>query len=331
MRSLAWDHGCLAVQTLGAMLGPVTFVLADGRQCNPLFIAPWTFDPKRAELPGVLRQLRGEWPCAPFGSDAARNLSPGWEPQGETFPGGEIAHGPSSNEDWLWIDAPEGSLALQLDYPESHPVRSVRRRITPDPHAPAIDFEFTILVRRACRLPIGLHPTFRVPAAAGGLKLAPKGYDHVRSYPGAAESGVGLFPPDKTFARLDEAPRRTGGTIDAGALPFDGAFEDLLQLVNAQGAVTLHYLHEGFRAELTWDAEHFPSLLLWFSNRGRQYYPWSGRNLALGVEPVCSAFDLGPAISSGPNPIAAAGTSTSRSFSPNAPFITRYRIAVSPA
>ena len=152
----------------------------------------------------------------------------------------------------------------------------------------------------------------------------------VRTYPGAAEPGVGLFPPDRTFARLEEAPRLTGGTIDASVLPFDGAFEDLLQLINVQGAMSLHYVQEGFRAELTWNAEHFPSLLLWLSNRGRQYYPWSGRNLALGVEPVCSAFDLGPAIASGPNPIAASGTPTSRLFSPDAPFTTHYRIAVSP-
>ena len=331
MRALAWEHGCLAVQTLGAMLGPVTFLLPDGRQCDPLFIAPWTFEAKSAELPGVLRQLRGEWPCAPFGSDATRNLSPGWEPQGETFPGGDIPHGPTSNEDWRWVEAPEGTLALALDYPESHPVRSVERRVTPDPKAAAIDFEFTIHVRRPCRLPIGLHPTFRMPRTPGALKLAPKGYDHVRTYPGVAEAGVGLFPPDTNFARLDAAPRLGGGTIDASALPFDGAFEDLLQLINAQGAIALHYVEEGFRAELTWNAEHFPSLLLWLSNRGRQAYPWSGRNLALGVEPICSAFDLGPAIASGPNPIAAAGTPTSRPFTPDAPFTTKYRIAVSAA
>ena len=35
------------------------------------------------------------------------------------------------------------------------------------------------------------------------------------------------------------------------------------------------------------------------SNRGRQYDPWNGRNLCLGVEPVVAAFDLGVAAGAG--------------------------------
>jgi len=148
MRALAWDHGCLAAQRLGAMVGPVTFILPDGRACNPLFMAPWTFDPRRAELPGVLRRLRGEWPCVPFGADAERALSPGWSARGPTFAGADVPHGPSSNEDWRWIEAPEGSLALQLDYPADHPVEFLTRRLTPDPSAAAVDFELSVAVRR---------------------------------------------------------------------------------------------------------------------------------------------------------------------------------------
>ena len=43
--------------------------------------------------------------------------------------------------------------------------------MTPDPSAPAIDIEFNIVVRRACRLPIGLHPVFRLPAQTGAARL----------------------------------------------------------------------------------------------------------------------------------------------------------------
>lgn len=329
-RALAWDHGCLAVQTLAAMIGPATFVLDDGRQCNPLHIAPWARDPGSVELPGVLRKLRGEWPCVPFGSDAKRELSQGWTARGETFAGADTPHGPSSNEVWRWADAPDGSLALRLDYPEAHPVRSVTRRVTPDPNAAAIDFELAISVRRECLLPIGLHPVFRVPSQAGMLVLSPARYDHGRTYPGTLEPGAALFAENRRFQKLEEAPRRGGGTIDAAALPFADNIEDLLQLVGADGELILHYCNEGFRARLTWDKTHFPSLLLWYSNRGRQAYPWSGRHLALGVEPVCSAFDLGPAISAGPNPIAEAGTPTARRFTPNETFVTRYRISVEP-
>jgi hypothetical protein len=79
---------------------------------------------------------------------------------------------------------------------------------------------------------------------------------------------------------------------------------------------------------MTWDPRHFPCLQFWISNRGRQEYPWSGRHVALGVEPVCGAFDLGPAVSNAPNPIAAAGAPTAYRFSPDERFVTRYRIEV---
>lgn len=66
-RGLSWAHGILTVQRLGAMLAPVTFLLADGRQASPMHIAPWSSDPEAETLPGILRKLRGEWPCVPFG------------------------------------------------------------------------------------------------------------------------------------------------------------------------------------------------------------------------------------------------------------------------
>ena len=45
-RGLGWAHGALTVQRLGAMLAPVTFVLANGRQISPMHIAPWSAEPE---------------------------------------------------------------------------------------------------------------------------------------------------------------------------------------------------------------------------------------------------------------------------------------------
>ena len=63
----------------------------------------------------------------------------------------------------------------------------------------------------------------------------------------------------------------------------------------------------------------------------RQMAPWNGRHLALGFEPICSAFDLGPQISTADNPISRRGTKTARRFSAGERFTTRYRIAVEAA
>ena len=50
-RALAWPHGVLAVQSLGAMLAPITFILADGRQVSPMQVAPWPDEPGRRQPP----------------------------------------------------------------------------------------------------------------------------------------------------------------------------------------------------------------------------------------------------------------------------------------
>lgn len=328
--SLAWDHGVLAVQTLAGMLGPVLFLLPDGRQVAPLQVAPWGNDPARGDLPGVLQELRGDWPCVPFGFDGPRDLSDGWQPLGESFDGAGLAHGICSNVDWTVAEHTGSRITLECAYPADHPVRMVRRSITPDPNAPAIDLTLEIHVRRPCRLPVGLHPTFRLPPRAGSLLPEPAAYQSIHTFPGELEQGASIFDPARSFAQLTETPLRGGGFADVSALPLERDFEELIQFAGIDGSFALRYVDDGYRAVVTWDARHFPSALLWISNRGRQGWPWSGRHMAVAIEPVASAFDLGPSLSSGDNPIARSGVATAIDFDPATPFVTTYRIGVEP-
>ncbi len=330
-RALAWAHGCLSVQSLGGMLGPVLFLLPDGRQVSPLQVAPWGNEPQRKTLPEILQELRGEWPCVPFGSDASRTLPSGWPATGESFDGAGVPHGHGSNVQWTWGACDDRQITLECRYPESHPIRLLRRRITPDPNAAAVDLTLEIEARRPCRLPIGLHPTFRLPNRSGSVVIEPGAYDQVWSFPGDVEPGAALFSPDRQWPSLSKVETRDGATIDASRVPLAEDTEDLLQLKGIDGSLALHYRDEGFRALLAWQKEHFPSLLLWFSNRGRKAYPWNGRHVALGVEPVASAFDLGPAVSTADNPIAASGVATAIAFEPGQTFTTRYRLSVEAA
>ncbi|TIT84181.1 MAG: hypothetical protein E5W55_34800, partial [Mesorhizobium sp.] len=110
------------------MLAPVTFLLADGRQVAPMHIAPWSNEPGAEMLPGILRRLRGEWPCVPFGySVPAEGWPESWvRVMGPPAPDEEV-HGHSSNHDWTWRDSERGSLSLALAYPEASPVERVER------------------------------------------------------------------------------------------------------------------------------------------------------------------------------------------------------------
>jgi hypothetical protein len=330
-RGLGWAHGALTVQRLGAMLAPVTFVLADGRQVAPLHIAPWANAPDAEALPGIVRKLRGEWPCVPFGySMDATDWPEAWaRVMGPPEPDEEI-HGHSSNQDWTWGAVDSRGLSLALDYPASSPVARVARTVTPDPTAPAVDVEFTVIVRRACRLPIGLHPVFRLPAQTAAAELEPGPFVEGRTYPIDLGATASVFTKDATFSSLRAVPAADGGTIDASRIPLAAATEELLQLEGVDGQFALANHDEGYRVKLSWQKEHFPSLLLWYSNRGRQTFPWNGRHVAIGIEPICSPFGLSPATAAADNPIAQAGTPTVLEFTPARPFTTRYRIEALP-
>jgi hypothetical protein len=188
--------------------------------------------------------------------------------------------------------------------------------------------ELRIEARAACRLPLGLHPTFRLPPTPGAARLEPGRFDHGITYPATVEPGAALFASNQTFTSLAQVPARNGGVHDAGSLPFGVDVEELLQLNGVDGVAALANVAEGYRVRLRWQPEHFPSLLLWFSNRGRKQYPWSGRHLAVGIEPICSPFGLGIATAIANNPIARGGTPTARAFAAGESFVTRYRIEV---
>lgn len=335
-RGLGWAHGALTVQRLGAMLAPVTFLLADGRQVAPLHIAPWAQEAQAQALPGILRKMRGEWPCVPFGySVAADGWPQNWSRVMTAPEPDEEIHGHCSNHDWNWCqsdshgDSDSQSLSLALTYPATSPIVRVERTVAPDPAAPAIDITFKIIVRRACRLPIGLHPVFRLPEKTGAATLELGGFDHGHTYPHDVEPGASVFAANQTFTDLARIPARSGGVLDASQLPLAADTEELLQLSGLDGTAALANHAEGYRVRLSWQKEHFPSLLLWYSNRGRKAAPWDGRHVAVGIEPICSPFGLGPASALADNPIAQSGIATALEFVPEKPFVTRYRIEAS--
>jgi hypothetical protein len=330
-RGLGWAHGTLTVQRHGAMLAPLTFLLADGRQVSPMHVAHWAGEPGTEALPGVLQRLRGEWPCVPFGySIAADGSPPDWAALMGPAAADEEVHGHCSNHPWHWEASDDNSLRLAIDYPDGSPIARLVRTITCDPAAPAVDITLRIEVREDCRLPIGLHPTFRLPTAVGAARIEPASFDNGRTFPGSVEPGREAFAVDHIFADLAAVPGRHGGTMDATSVPLAVDTEELLQLNGIDGEVALANVNEGYRVRLTWQKEHFPSLLLWYSNRGRKAMPWNGRHVALGMEPICSPFGLGLGTALSKNPIARSGTPTARSFKAGETFATRYRIEATP-
>lgn len=295
MWRLDWEFGSAEVQALGGMLGPLHFRLDAERDLQVMHVAPWAGTVDSMGLPGMLRRMRGEWPCVPFGrTDLPPDLPQGWR---ALTPDDHWPHGYAANHRWDCKHADSDSLRLAIDYPEQSPIVAVERHIQVVANAPALDISLTIEPRRDVCLPAGLHPTFRLPQPQGRVALELGRHDGIFSYPSRSAGAVSRLRPDTRSARLD-ALAGIDGPLDLSRLPLNDNGEELLQvraLAAGPGAApfSLHYLDYDAHVGMWWNQRQFPDLMLWLSNRGRPEFPWQSRHVALGAEPVNSVFDLG--------------------------------------
>lgn len=322
-RELVWQNGCAELQRLGAMLGPVVFKRPGAPDFAPLQVAPWADEPDAAQLPGILRRLRGEWPCVPFGrTDRPAGLPDGWAAR---EPGDAWGHGYASNHEWQW-QSNDDPLALSLAIEPPGPLRRLTRTVRAAAHAPALEITLVVEAREPCTLPIALHPTFRLDAGAVEL-LVPRHGPGI-TYPVRAEPGVSRLAPDRSFERLEQVPCADGGHVDLTRFPLTFDTEELLQLRDVTGPVTLRYLDAGCSLQLDWDHRLLPDVMLWVSHRGRSHAPWNRRHLALGVEPVHGVFDLGRIAE--PPPAHPLADRAGIALDPDVPLVLRYRLSAAP-
>jgi len=327
---LQWQHGSAEVQALGGMLGPVTLRLGEERELDVMHVAPWAGMTRALTLPGLLRRLRGEWPCIPFGrTDFPPDLPQDWQLR---QPDDAWPHGYASNHRWQCISATPQRVHLAIDYPADAAVVRIERVIEADPGAPALNISLTVHARRTGSLPAGLHPTFRLPPAPGRVRVLLGEHEGIHSYPASPAGAVSRLVPDAPSASLAQVSG-VDGPFDLSRLPLPVAGEELLQIKGLRGRdglapFALHYLDYDACVGLWWEPQDLPDLLLWISNGGRINFPWMSRHFALGAEPVNSLFDLGRVAVPPPgHPLAAR---TGIALSPAQPWHTRYRIAAWP-
>ncbi|RFU49753.1 hypothetical protein [Paraburkholderia sp. DHOC27] len=315
--TLKWAHGEATVQAIGAMLAPVRFELGAGRSVSPLHVAPWGDDPR---YPGLMRALRGEWPCLPFGTiDAPPGLPEGFTTK---TAGDEWRHGFSSNHMWQLVEQTAHTLRLRIDYPAESEVESLERLIEADPHGPSLSVSLMVRVRRDVTLPFALHPTFAMPQE--GLEVVACPYRAVHTYPVAIEPDYSQILTNRACASLAELPTRDG-SFDVTHLPLPQRTEELVQLEACRPPFVLRYPADRAEVSLDWNTDDFPDAVMWISNGGRDYEPWSQRNFALGVEPVRGFFDLGRVVTPPPDhPLA---DRVGQSFEAGKPHTIRYRLS----
>jgi hypothetical protein len=154
-------------------------------------------------------------------------------------------------------------------------------------------------------------------ATRGRLSFSPKAYGETPSTPLEPDSSRGRFAlayPAR-FTDLRKVPLKDGATTDLRTYPIASRHEDFVMLVEASER------DFGWAAAIRNDVSDvvlslknpadFPVTMLWFSNGGRDYAPWSGRNVGvLGIEEGRAFSAAGHAASIAPNPLSRSGIPT---------------------
>ncbi len=300
---LSHDRVRLWVTQTGGHMAPVEFDL-DGRKVSPYALAPWQSADIDESLPVLLKALRGDFLCFPFG------------PQEKAPP-----HGASANAEWKVVAGGDTLLHLGLDDPDSgawiEKILGLREGET------VIYCEHRIS-GAAGRYSYGNHPVLDftgLPEGAARISVSPFRYGSV--YPGLFSNPVnreyGALEPGGKFSDLREVPLSAGGSTDLTRYPSRQGYDDLVLMASepvteARPFAWSAAVFEGYVWFSLKNPADFPATLFWISNGGRHGAPWNGRHLGrLGIEEVCSHF-ADPVEISRLGRLAGEGIATTREF-----------------
>lgn len=310
---------------LGGHLGPVAFRLG-ARMVAPFSVAPWAEEKLAPDTPALLRALRGDFFCAPFGGNARP-----W--QSERHP----VHGETANAAWRLKAFERAGDRVTLHASLHTTVRpgTVDKYITLVEGQAAI-YQRHVLTARG-PMDVGHHAMLKFPEAPGSGVVSTSRFTHAQVFPEAFESpasgGYQALKPGATFRSLDRVPLLAGGTTDVSRYPARRGFEDLVMLT-ADARLPFAWTAVAFpRERYAWFALRDPRTLrhtiLWISNGGRHYAPWNGRHTAvMGLEDTTSYFHYGLAESAGKNALSRRGIPTALTLDPKHPTAINYIMGV---
>ena len=316
------------VTELGGHLGPVTFGRG-GRRLAPFHTAPWAEEPVDPGLPAILRVLRGDFFCMPFGG----NETPF---RGERHP----VHGETANARWKLesLERRGDRVGLHLSLRTRVRKGRVDKRIIIAGSHDAVYCEH-VISGMSGPMCLGHHAMLRFPdrPGSGVLSMSPFVFGQVcpLRLEDPEQRGYSTLRPGARFERLEEVEMVTGETTDLMRYPARRGFEDLV-MVMADPDLPFAWSAVTFPKErFAWFALKDPRVLtgttLWISNGGRHYPPWSGRHVnVLGIEEVTSYFHYGLAESARPNPLSRQGLPTCFLLDARKPLAVRYILGVVP-
>ena len=250
-----------------------SFVVSDGdTHISPLHQAPWV-DTGEALPVGIaphLAKLGGDFFCAPFAQES----------EGSPF------HGWSANSPWSIEQQSENTVIAKLD--RRILGAELFKHLTVLPGHPFVYQRHTFVGGRG-DLPVSNHANISLPNG-GRLYTSPKQIwvtpDHApESDPAKGRSGL------KYPARSNDptAFPSIEGVVDLTRYPWFLHHEDFVVGIDNRdsclGWTAIVRPEEGDLFLSLKETRHLPMTMLWHSNGGRDYAPWSSRHFGcLGIE-----------------------------------------------
>lgn len=279
------------------------FTVTDGgRDIAPLHIAPWvgTGEALPPGTPPHLAKLGGDFFCAPFAASDGASPMHGWPPNSAW----DVDMDGTGLTAVLRRKVQGAELTKQLRLRDGHPFvyqshafKGGNGRITAANHA-NISVLTGAIIRTSPKIVWETPTTPQEADPARGRSAL--------TYPAQAQD-------PRTFPGID-------GPVDLTQYPWNPAHEDFVMGIEAAGhdlgwtAVTRPA--EGDLYLSLRDPAEAPMTMLWHSNGGRDFAPWSGRHTGcLGVEEGAAEHMLGlsvPADLTGPGALRLGGTARIR-------------------
>lgn len=316
------------VTETGGHLAPVRFHLPGGT-VEPFAIAPWHKETLPKDVPPILRVLRGDFFCMPFGGNATPFGKEAHPPHGET-----------ANRNWtcLGTKTSDGKTTLRLRMKTRVRKGTVDREISVAENQWAV-YSRTVVCGAEGHMSFGHHATLKFSdhPGSGVVTTSPIHFGQVAPLPVELpeEKGYSILKPGARFRRLDRVPMITGEMADLSRYPARRGFEDIAILVSKPGRIfawtAVTFPEEGYVWFTLKDARVLRQTLMWMSNGGRHFPPWNGRHInVLGLEEITSYFHYGLAESAAPNPLSEAGFPTTAMLDPLLPLTVNTIMAVAP-
>ncbi|QKC93778.1 hypothetical protein [Mesorhizobium sp. NZP2298] len=293
-----------------------------GRQLRPLHRAPWV-DAGEAlpkDLPQGTVRLSGDFLCAPFSrSDVEEAPLHGWP----------------ANSAWDVVDSNATQDGWRAVFRLRHKVMgaSVDKIFTLIDGHPFL-YQEHVFSGGSGAISVAHHP-MTVMKGGGRLAFSPKRFAATLADPLEPDPARGRYMlayPARS-AELGRFPAAGGGTLDLTEYRMDDRREDFVTLVEADhggpGWTALARQAEGDLVLVLKNPAELPVTMLWLSNGGRDYAPWSGRHLGvLGIEDGRTA--VGHAASIGDNWLKREGVATAFALGEGRSFSFRHVIGAMP-